>query len=219
MSKLNKADIAEIAYHCNNCYPDKYKTVPGAISFKRGAITGYSIKTKGTLYIYIAGTDEMKDVLTDIRLIPSHFNGEADSIKVHRGFEKAFIHILPLIKELCAHQTHVVIAGHSMGGAIATLAAYKMASSVPYVTCVTFGSPRVGNRSFTKEFNKLVTNSYRIVHRNDAVTKWPKLLWWYRHVGKLYQSKRKRWFSFFTSLFDHPMQEYIDGINKDMWKF
>ena len=219
MAKLNKNDIKFIAYHCNNVYSDKYKPYDKATPFKKGAINGYFLKFNETLYVFIAGTDEIKDVLTDIRLIPSHFDGESDNMKVHRGFEKAYKRIEALIIERCTFEKRVIIAGHSMGGAIATLASYKLGIVVPDTTCVTFGSPRVGNRSFIKSFNKRVTDSYRIVHRNDMVTKWPKLICWYRHVDTLYQSKRKRWFSFFTALLDHPMQEYIDGLKKDMWRF
>lgn len=219
MAKLNKNDIKFIAYHSNNSYPDKYKLYADAIPFKEGHITGYSLKIFDTLYIFIAGTDEVRDIVTDIRLIPSHFDGAISGVKVHRGFESAFKRVDTLITKLCIDNNRVIIAGHSMGGAIATLAAYKMASIVQDITCVTFGSPRVGNRKFIKRFNKRVTHSYRIVYRNDMVTRWPKLLCWYRHVGKLYQSKRKRWFSFFTAFNDHPMSNYIDGLKKDMWRF
>lgn len=219
MSKLNLNDIKFIAYHSNNSYPDKYKEVNNAIPFKEGHITGYSLKFNDTLYIFIAGTDEARDIVTDIRLIPSHFDGAESGVKVHRGFESAFKRIDKIITKLCINNDRVIIAGHSMGGAIATLAAYKMASMVQDITCVTFGSPRVGNRKFIKRFNSRVTDSYRVVHRNDAVTKVPKLLFWYRHVGKLYQSRNKRWFSFFTGFGDHPMGKYIDGLKKDMWRF
>lgn len=49
-------------------------------------------------------------------------------------------------------------AGHSLGGALGTLASYDFAS-LPLikkadvkVTCITFGAPRTGNRQFSKEF-------------------------------------------------------------------
>ncbi len=132
----------------------------------------------GIVYIFIAGTDEVKDIITDIRLAPSRFDGESSRIKVHVGFEAAFRKIEGILTRYCLNEKRVVIAGHSMGGAIATLAAYKLARTVPDITCVTFGSPRVGNRPFIKNFNSIVTDSYRVVYRNDVVTKWPKLLFW-----------------------------------------
>ena len=219
MSNLTKGDMEYIAYHCNNVYPDKYKYTARSIQFRKHNINGYVLKAHGAVYIFIAGTDELKDVVTDIRLAPSHFDGEVSNIKVHVGFEAALKKVEDIIIHYARNETRVIIAGHSMGGAIATLAAYKLVWVVPNIICVTFGSPRVGNRAFIKNFNKLVTASYRVVYRNDAVTRWPKLLFWYRHVDTLYQSKRKRWFSFFTAIFDHPMQNYVDGIRDDMWTF
>lgn len=43
------------------------------------------------------------------------------------------------------------ISWHGLGGALATLAAYELADySVLPVQCVTWGSPRVGNKAFKK---------------------------------------------------------------------
>ena len=45
-----------------------------------------------------------------------------------------------------------------------------------------YGSPRVGNRTFAREFNRLVPNAWRVVNGNDAVVTVPRLLG-YCHVG------------------------------------
>jgi len=43
---------------------------------------------------------------------------------------------------------HIIISGHSLGGALATLAAVQFTHSFPeaIIDCVTFGSPRVGDK-------------------------------------------------------------------------
>ena len=43
-------------------------------------------------------------------------------------------------------------SGHSLGGALATLAAYEIAKTCPEVdvACYTFGAPRTGNHAFAK---------------------------------------------------------------------
>ena len=46
------------------------------------------------------------------------------------------------------------------------------AQGVP-VSCVTFGSPRVGNCDFAKEFDKAVGVQFRVVHKTDPMTKVP----------------------------------------------
>ena len=64
-------------------------------------------------------------------------------------------------------------AGHSLGGALATLAAHSFATrarqegATPAVTCYTFGSPRAGNHAFAAEYNQLVPDTWHVI--NDQV--------------------------------------------------
>ncbi len=72
----------------------------------------------------------------------------------------------------------VWFAGHSLGGALATLAAERY----PHTTGIyTFGAPRVGNESFARAFR---VPAFRIVNNND-ITAWvpPPWLGGFRHVG------------------------------------
>lgn len=79
---------------------------------------------------------------------------------------------------------HVFVTGHSLGGALATLAALDLSTQMGVrVTMVNFGSPRVGNYEFAKLYDKIVPDSYRVVCDGDVVTGVPKLLFMYTHVG------------------------------------
>ena len=55
----------------------------------------------------------------------------------------------------------LVCAGHSLGGALAQLAANDIARGAQQqllraeITCYTFGSPRVGNHAFAAEYNQV----------------------------------------------------------------
>ena len=53
-------------------------------------------------------------------------------------------------------------AGHSLDGAPASLAAYDIALELglSHVECVTFGAPRVGNRPFVADYNRLVKDTW-----------------------------------------------------------
>ena len=66
---------------------------------------------------------------------------------------------------LCTH------AGHSLGGAMATLAAFEIHGACPAdkatVSCYTFGAPRTGNRAFAREYNAAVPDTWSII--NDQV--------------------------------------------------
>ncbi|KAL8495682.1 hypothetical protein ACS0TY_019702 [Phlomoides rotata] len=68
------------------------------------------------------------------------------------------------------------ITGHSLGAALATLAAYdikKTFKNSPLVTVISFAGPRVGNWSFRCHLEKQGTKILRIVNSDDLITKVP----------------------------------------------
>lgn len=71
----------------------------------------------------------------------------------------------------------VTICGHSLGGALATLATLDIAvnSSPPYhnVTCYTYASPRTGDADFAAKYNQLVEDTFRIANELDLVPRLP----------------------------------------------
>ena len=66
----------------------------------------------------------------------------------------------------------IVITGHSLGAALATLTAYDMASVYgTKVSMINFGSPRVGNGNFANVFNhRLANRAIRVTHALDPIT-------------------------------------------------
>ncbi|KAM7276045.1 hypothetical protein ACFE04_017911 [Oxalis oulophora] len=70
----------------------------------------------------------------------------------------------------------LTITGHSLGAALATLAAYDIHETfkhAPLVTVISFGGPRVGNKSFRSHLEKSGTRILRIVNSDDLITKVP----------------------------------------------
>ena len=70
-------------------------------------------------------------------------------------------------------QLHV--AGHSLGGALATLAAFDIRQQLvsrnesdARVVCYTFAAPRTGNHAFAREYNALLPDSWSLI--NDQVS-------------------------------------------------
>ena len=57
------------------------------------------------------------------------------------------------------------VTGHSLGGALATLAALEARRACPDTTkldisCYTFGAPRTGNHAFAREYNRAVPDTW-----------------------------------------------------------
>jgi len=70
-----------------------------------------------------------------------------------------------------------IITGHSLGGALATLAAFDLSKSrvidKSKMQVYNFGSPRVGNYEFSRAFADEGIPSYRIVNSRDPVSQAP----------------------------------------------
>jgi triacylglycerol lipase len=100
-----------------------------------------------------------------------------DPGNVHRGYREAILDIAHEVKGvLHAPKRLLYFTGHSLGGALATLA-----STLPPgpTATYTFGAPRVGNAAFAAALR----NVFRIVHADDIAPKYPLPLG-YRHGGE-----------------------------------
>ncbi len=112
------------------------------------------------------------DLGTDFRFAHTGFG---DFGRVHKGFANAFGSICAQLQReqgaiLTADVIHCV--GHSLGGAIATLAAGHYARLNKPVRLYTFGSPRVGYRDAHEAFERRIGkgNIYRVAHNRDPIT-------------------------------------------------
>lgn len=114
--------------------------------------------------------------------------------KAHVGLRENYHAIVdPLPREVAKRLNPAVpcyITGHSLGAAIAVLAALDIAVNVPalrkQIQLYTYAGPRVGNQTFAKVHSKLVPNSYRIVNHADPINLMPptKVFDVYVHVGQ-----------------------------------
>jgi hypothetical protein len=79
----------------------------------------------------------------------------------------------------------LTICGHSLGGALATLATLDIAvnSVAPFhdPTVYTYASPRTGDVNFATKYNQIVANTFRVANDLDIVPKLP-LFPPYEHV-------------------------------------
>jgi triacylglycerol lipase len=70
---------------------------------------------------------------------------------------------------------NVVVTGHSLGAALAVLAAADIAANglAANPELYSFAGPRVGDLTFAADFNRLVTSAWRVVNTEDIVTTVP----------------------------------------------
>jgi len=112
----------------------------------------------------------------------------------------------------------IFVAGHSLGGAVATLAAHRLAIEYPFrrVCLATFGSPRVVSSVAHDEYDA-VDIAIRVVYRDDLVPAIP--IWRYKHVGHpllLHSTAVGRWLrgaginAAGRGWQDHSIENYVD---------
>lgn len=118
------------------------------------------------------GTQQVKDWITNLKAVKTTLYSRNSDISrtianVHMGFNQAFLALENQIREhLCGDEDlPLYITGHSLGGALATLATWYIAGD-RLAACYTFGSPRVGDDGLTNRFR---TPIYRIVNGADPV--------------------------------------------------
>jgi hypothetical protein len=159
-------------------------------SFHNGLTDGWAYIAEGTDLIALAfrGTSSIKNWDTDFRVRLVHPDDTDRQLRVHEGFYQAFVKLnegrlgikdkLDAIKEATKGAVPIYITGHSLGGALAQIAAAVLGSD-QVAACYTFGSPRVGNSYFDLWVK---VPSYRVMNYADIVPQVP-LPVVYRHSG------------------------------------
>lgn len=125
------------------------------------------------ILIAIRGTLELADWWRDADAQQVPFEEGGGKGKVHHGFYDAYKALKTFVQNYL-DQFHagqkIIICGHSLGGAIATLLAEALRSSPDNnydILLYTYGSPRVGDSTFVTEAEPLV--HHRMVNNNDMV--------------------------------------------------
>ena len=181
----------------------------------------------GTLFVVIKGTDCFRDFLTDVSVNLCTFEGER--YRAHRGFVVDYLLARgPVLDAVATAYTRVVVTGHSLGGAVATLLAVAVREHHPALplSVYTFGSPKVCARPLAKHHNRIVAESFRFVNDRDLVPRAPA--WGFTHVdglvhllqsGKRASAPRRWWAKLkewcttrFTGIGEHYIIHYRDAL-------
>lgn len=150
------------------------------------------ISSPSLVGIHFPGTASFQDLLTDIKVRKV----KSGAGRLHRGFQAAAEsvcqQILSQLQAVFPEAPRVIISGHSLGGAVATITADWLNRCGYEVQAVyTFGSPRVANGPWQRDYNRRLGNrTYRIVNSGDPIPRIPWMLGTYRHVDQLVYLKK-----------------------------
>jgi len=152
------------------------KTDTQALLVEFGGATPFAV-------LAFRGTEQKsRDITTDLKFGKITLHGTR--IEVHRGFKEALDSVWQQIEpELDALNCPVFFTGHSLGAALATLAARRRPPQALY----TFGSPRVGDVDFAAALSSFEAHNHRVVDDQDIVVQVPPEELGFIHTGTLHQ--------------------------------
>lgn len=151
-----------------------------------GSTNGFVARNAEHLVIAFRGSDDVLDLAVNLAAAQDDTQEEYQGA-VHRGFMRALEGVWIELRHLIdSHHTEgqsVWITGHSLGGALATLTAKRLAQFMDPVHCITFGQPRVGDPEF---FENYKVKHHRYVNELDVIPKLPPrgVFTRYWHVGR-----------------------------------
>jgi len=146
----------------------------------------------GVAVLAFRGTEpkEIADWLTDSKFAPKPWDPGFGN--VHEGFAGALETVFPAIRRdlesLRGSGRSLYVTGHSLGAALATLLAARLAAQQTYPVqgVYTYGSPRVGDIAFEGNYTRLLgERTFRFVNHEDLVTRVPPRSLGFRHVGSI----------------------------------
>jgi triacylglycerol lipase len=145
--------------------------------------------TTGIAFVSFRGTSDVEDWLADLDAVPDNYLPVAGFGQVHAGFQDVYDLVRKCIAANLATATagcdQILVTGHSLGAALAVLAAPDIVRNMPpnkiEPRLITFAGPRVGLTDFAQSFNAAIESCFRVVNFLDIVPYVPPTP--YVHVG------------------------------------
>ncbi len=183
---LIKADQAHLA-----ALPEQHPATAMAKDTNIFGLMGHDT-TSGTAFIAFRGSSDVADWIADFDFVPAPYApvaGFGRFGQVHAGFQDIYgcvrASIAANLSAATSGCSQILITGHSLGAALAVLAAPDVEQGMPPNTIeprlTTFAGPRVGVLDFKAAFDAAIECCYRVVNFLDIVPLVPPAP--YVHVG------------------------------------
>ncbi|KAJ1960031.1 hypothetical protein IWQ62_004383, partial [Dispira parvispora] len=209
---VNPSLLRKLKLHINYAFaayllPEEEDQLQSDPSFKTGSVKMFTGESK-TCRGFIAVSKNEREIIlsfrgsslmaistffSDLLLYPISWPREWSESKVHSGFARVHNKCLPTYRSLLDQyreqfpEAVVQFIGHSLGGAIAILAALTLRLAEPaaenLMQVTTYSSPKVGNREFGYKYNQLNITTLRVTNGFDVIPQLP-YGFGYFHLGR-----------------------------------
>ncbi|MEG4167375.1 MULTISPECIES: lipase family protein [unclassified Microcoleus] len=165
------------------------------VNDSREVYFGFALTSETNNIITLRGTQSLYEWITNLSALQDDYDSSDDKRgKIHLGFKFIYDKLSQQIRE-AARQFDTLkpcyVTGHSLGGALAVLAATDIAVHInglkDQVQMYSYGGPRIGDPVFASFYNELIPSSYRVVNLADVVPVLPPTHIYdctYQHVGQ-----------------------------------
>jgi triacylglycerol lipase len=173
----------------------------------------------GTAFISFRGSSDVADWLANIRAVPTEYLPLAGFGEVAAGFQAVYetvrSSVAANLATAAADCDDILITGHSLGAAVAVLAAPDIYRAMPpnaiEPRLITFAGPRVGLPDFVAAFNASIESCFRVVNHLDIVPLVPREPFGpYAHVGAGINVDSGGSFDLIRR---HSLAAYLAGLN------
>ena len=158
----------------------------------------FMMKLDSSVFVVFRGTETENfwdwRIDADVRQCVDSVIGERGGL-VHKGFSDGLESVWEPVRKTLDEwsrsgvSSNVLVSGHSLGAALAELAAVRIACTYGcerIASVYTFGKPRVGNAVYVDFMTTLLgSRFFAIVNRNDIVPRIPPEKWGYKPSGTL----------------------------------
>ncbi|KAJ3329925.1 hypothetical protein HDU76_006873 [Blyttiomyces sp. JEL0837] len=195
-----------VDWNCALCQDDAIKDTRDAVPIVSSALFGFQGFTAvnenfKTIIVAFRGSTSIQNWIADLVFakVDTRYSDNLDSrIQVHSGFLETWNSVKNVtrdaVKSLVLKNPgySVTFAGHSLGGAVAVLAALDLADcgivDLAKTNIATTGQPRIGNKAFSAYFNSQPFASVtRTVNQNDIVPHYPfEFMGFQQTIGELW---------------------------------
>jgi triacylglycerol lipase len=184
---------------------------------------GFAIESDRAVVLTFRGSYAPTDWVSDFISQQVPFKPVKASCQSHKGFTDIYMtcrHAVRSILKETDPDKPLFVTGHSLGGALGTLAAFDIGANTDREPIVyTYGSPRVGDVKFARTYNRAIKQHWRVQNEYDIVPHLPPLV--YRHrTKKIYyymhvKGEVKRSFRMGSVSNNHLISSYFADLSRD----
>ncbi|KAF2273726.1 alpha/beta-hydrolase [Westerdykella ornata] len=212
LSRINLMEQYAAAAYCPNNYNSPGNSVscssgncPLVQSANTSTLVEFASKLPTDVTCFVAVDDTNRLIVTAFRGSRSIDNwltnlqfdlvetNLCSGCQAHRGFWQSWLDsrtaVMAAIKDARKRRPDytLVTVGHSLGGAVASLAAAQLRNEGYNVDFFSFGAPKVGGTKLSDYIsNQSGGNNYRVTHWNDPIPRLPPQVMGYVHISPEY---------------------------------